>query len=319
MPPVPMADLALNVFAKPLQTSLSVLSLLRRSGEHIGKVYLQFEPYGSNFDTASPYVIAEYLGERAVLHQPEHWCARKPADPARYGDPAYRLSVRYQFAFERSDKRYLMILHNDVLLLKDIVGAMLERIDGHFAVGQIGQCWNCPAANAEVVAEVFPGRASCTPETYADFILSPAELARLYRIAAEHGLFVRPYPEGWAPYYAEIGWPLPECRVNEWACLVDLSRTRPLTVPHGPVPPFGVFQPCGRICLDTAAGWFRELNRLGMRAGHMEIAPYLRHWVGHDKITESRYLKAEDNARRILERSFPEFAAWCRKRKNGMF
>ncbi len=312
-------DLALNVFAKPLQTSLSILSLLRHSGQYIDTIYLQFEPYGSAFDTASPYVVAEYLGEQARIYQPKYWFELKAADPARYNDPEYRLSVRYQHAFENSDKRYLLTIHNDVLVMKDIVGAMLEHIDGHFAVGQIGQCWNCPAANAEAVAAALPGRAPCTPEAYAGFSLTPDELTRLYRIAAERGVFVRPYPEGWTPYYAENGWPLPECRVSEWACLTDLSLTRPLTVPNGPVPPFGAFEPCGPICLDTAVGWFRELNRRGLRAKHLDIAPYLKHWVGNGKMTRAKYLKAEDNARRILERSFPDFVSWCKNRKNGMF
>ena len=126
----PVVDLALNVFAKPLQTSLSILSLLRHSVRYIDIIYLQFEPYGSAFDTASPYVIAEYLGERARIYQPKYWFELKAADPARYADPEYRLSVRYQHAFENSDKRYLLTIHNDVLVMKDIVGAMLERIDG---------------------------------------------------------------------------------------------------------------------------------------------------------------------------------------------
>ena len=66
-------------------------------------------------------------------------------------------------------------------------------------------------------------------------------------------------------------------------------------------------------------GWFRELNRRGLRAKHLDIVPYLKHWVGNGKMTQAKYLKAEDNARRILERSFPDFVSWCKSRKNGMF
>ena len=40
-------DVAMNIFAKPYQTALSVLSLFKHSGGHVGNVWLQFEPYGS--------------------------------------------------------------------------------------------------------------------------------------------------------------------------------------------------------------------------------------------------------------------------------
>ena len=50
-------DVAVNIFAKPFQTALSLLSLLKHSGEHVGVIWLQFEPYGSRHDAISPYYI----------------------------------------------------------------------------------------------------------------------------------------------------------------------------------------------------------------------------------------------------------------------
>ena len=144
----PVVDVALNVFAKPYQTALSLLSLFKFSGAHIDRVYLQFEPYGSAFDHASPYIMAEYFQDRAVVSQPEIWLQLDAADPSRLNDPAYRHSIRYQYAFEHSDKQFLLTLHNDVLVLRDMVGAMLEQIKDAFAIGSVGQCWNCPAARS---------------------------------------------------------------------------------------------------------------------------------------------------------------------------
>lgn len=318
-----LVDAAVNIFAKPYQTALSVLSLLRFSGERIDKVYLQFEPAGSMYDPAPPYAIAEYLGDRAVPFQPGHWLKREDSDPRRLArDEAYRLSVRYQYAFEHSAKARLFVIHNDVLIKKDIVGAMLAVMgegDNVFAVGQLGQCWNCPASQEAIVRDAGLGDSPCSPERYRDFRPDTDGLQRLYEAAPRHGFFVRGYAEGWNDAYRTAAWPLPECRINEWGCLVDLALTRAHVMPHGPVLPFGAFEACGTGSLDTATPWFRELCRLGLDARPMAIAPYLTHWVGNAKKTEYKYSRAEGNARGILEKHFPGFVAWCRKRGNGLF
>ena len=87
-------DVAMNIFAKPYQTALSVLSLFKHSGGHVGNVWLQFEPYGSQYDIVSPYAIAQYLsgkiGDRCRVFQPDYWLDLNAADPARIHEPAYR-------------------------------------------------------------------------------------------------------------------------------------------------------------------------------------------------------------------------------------
>lgn len=316
---LPTVDVVLNIFAKPYQTSLSVLSLLRFCDNRIDRLYLQFEPYGSMYDKASPYVVAEYLGKRAIVSQPAHWLELDAPDPEKLDNAAYRQSIRYQYAFEHTDKDFLFVMHNDVLVKKDIIGALLENIDGAFAAGQLGQCWNCPAANAALVREAGLGSKPCTPGSYREFQPDFAGLERLYTLARQHDVFVRPYDDAWHAHYAENAWPLPECRVNEWACLVDMRQTRNLALPHGPVPPFGAYEECGRICLDIAVPWFRELHRQGLFARHVNIEPYLTHWVGTGKMTEYRYTRAEGNARAILLKNFPDFVAWCKKQGNNMF
>lgn len=315
----PKVDVAVNVFAKPYQTSLSVLSLLRACDKHIDKIYLQFEAYGSTFDDVPPYVIADYIGERAVVTQPQYWLKREAPDLARLDDTAYRHSIRYQYAIENTDKRFLFIMHNDVLIKKDIIGAMLGNIDGAFAIGQLGQCWNCPARDGASVAAAGLGNTPCSPESYRDFQPDAPSLAKLYTEARKNGLFVRPYDAGWEKQYSESGWTLPECRVSEWSCLTDISQTRELTWPNGPVTAFGAFEQCGTGCLDTAVAWFRQLNRKGLFARHMDIAPYMIHWVGTGKKSEYKYSQSEGNARSILEKNFAPYVAWCKKQNNGLF
>jgi hypothetical protein len=315
-------DVAINIFAKPRATSLSLLSLLRFSGRHIDRLYLQFEPYGSNFDRASPYEPAKYLreslGDRVIIIQPDYWLGLRAPEREKLGDSAYRLGIRYEYAFEHTDKKYLFILHNDVLIKADIIGALLGKIGGCFAAGSIGQCWNCPAGNAETARTAgFP--APCTPDSYREFRPDFAGLEALYDAALKTGRFVRSYRQGWEGHYRDCAWPLPECRVNEWGCLVDVEQTRPLVIPQGCILPFGAFEQCGAICLDTAVSWFRDLHRRGLSACNMDLRPYLTHWVGTGKMSAYSYTKAEDNAGNLLRKGFPDFVTWCGANKNRMF
>ena len=308
-------DVAVNIFAKPYQTALSVLSLLRESSAHVGTIWLQYEPMGSRYDRVSPYVVASYLKEvldwPCRVSQPEHWLALEAPDPARLGDPAYRLSIRYQDAFEHSKSRKLLLMHNDIYVFGDALGDMLAAMGDAFAIGQLGQCWRCPAHAARVVKDVMDCP-PCSSERYDAFRPDAAALRRLYAHARELGVAVRPYEECFTELFDEQPWPLPECRVNEWFCLLDLARTRPHCMPLGPALPPGAFGACGRYNLDTSVPWFRAMHALGFRARHFDLTRYLRHWVGTGKMSASRYTMAEDNARKLLVKHFPDYMAWLR-------
>ncbi|WP_288229161.1 hypothetical protein [uncultured Desulfovibrio sp.] len=315
-------DVAVNIFAKPFQTALSLLSLLKHSGEHVGVIWLQFEPYGSRYDAIAPYYIAHYLrerlGERCRVFQPDFWLAREAVDPARLGDAAYRSGIRYQYAFERSQSRKLFLMHNDVLVLRDILGAMLREMGEAFAVGLLGQCWNCPAHREELTREVM-GCAACGPLSYADFQPGYAALRSLYTLARQRGIFVRPYDKGFADIFERRPWPLPECRINEWACLLDLEKTRPHCAPFGPSFPPGAFQQCGSACLDISVPWFRDMHALGLSARHFELQSYLKHWVGTGNKSPRRYALAEANALKLLRRHYPEYLQWLAEKSGQVF
>lgn len=309
------ADVAMNIFAKPYQTALSLLSLLEHSGSRIRRLWLQFEPFGSKYDSADPYAITRYLREKGsdiVVSQPRQWLAREPVGEEILRDPEKRRGIRYWDAFVNSDADFLFVSHNDVFIYKDIVGALLENIGDAFVIGSLGQCWNCPASKKELMRDVL-NRESCTPGAYLDFLPTSEELRRLYAAARERGIFARPYDEdNFSGEFAENPWPLPECRVNEWACLVNLKKTRPLTFPRGPAWPFGAFRAYANHNLDTGSAWFRDLHREGLRAKNFDIKPYLKHWVGTGAKSPGKYAKAEDNAKRLLEKYYPDFIAWAR-------
>lgn len=314
--PAERVDVAVNIFAKPYQTALSVLSLLKESAPHVGTIWLQYEPMGSRFDSVSPYVVARYLQEDlrwpCRVFQPDFWLAREPVDETRLGDTGYRMGIRYQYAFERSESRKLLLMHNDVFVFRDALGDMLAAMGDAFAIGHLGQCWNCPAHDTKVVRDVTGGGA-CSPGRYGEFRPDAATLRRLYAHARELGIFVRPYDEGFADGFDQQPWPLPECRVNEWFCLLDLERTRPCCAPFGPALPPGAFSACGTCNLDTAVPWFRAMHAQGFHARHFALEHHLRHWVGTGNKTPRRYALAEDNARRLLQRHFPDYMAWLQR------
>lgn len=313
-------DVAVNIFAKPYQTSLAILSLLKQSAAHVGAIWLQYEPVGSRHDKVSPYLIARYLQEElnwpCRISQPDFWLALKAVDETRLNDVAYRMGIRYQFAFENSQSRKLLLMHNDVFVFRDALGDMLKVMGDAFAIGLLGQCWNCPAHSAQVMKDVTGGP-PCSPQRYEQLRPDADTLRQIYARARQLGVFVRPYDGGFADGFDQQPWPLPECRVNEWFCLLDLERTRPHCAPFGPALPPGAFSACGPCNLDTATPWFRAMHALGMRARHFELDRYLRHWVGTGNNTASRYILAEDNARQLLQTHFPDFMTWLERSGNA--
>lgn len=307
-------DVAVNIFAKPYQTSLALLSLLRQSRQHINKIWLQYEPVGSQYDPFPAYCVYEYIKEKNLAEveasQPSHWIDLEAADPEKLPDPAYRHGIRYQYAFENSKAPLLFLMHNDVFILRDILGAMRAEMGDAIAIGQFGQCWNCPAANSEITQAVM-GRDACSPANYQDFKPTQSQLLGLYEEARKRGVFARPYDEdGFSGDFSAQPWPLPECRVNEWACLVNLEKSRPLTYPFGDAFPIGAYKPCGSLNLDIGVVWLRDMHKKGFHARHFDVKPFLKHWVGTGNNTPIRYARSEANAEAILKKHFPEYMAW---------
>ena len=309
-------DVAVNVFAMPFRTSLAVLSLLRQSGQHMGKLWLQFEPMGIEYDPVTPYCIAEYVREKRLaeceVSQPATWRNLAACSPEDLADAAQRESVRYQYAFEHSEARLLFLMHNDVFILKDILGAMREAMGDAFAIGQLGQCWNCPASRGELTRELL-GREPCAPAAYGQFKINHEQLLALYAGAKARGIFARPYALD-AGDFATVPWPLPECRINEWACLLNLQKTRQFCAPYGTDYPPGAYRACGEHNLDIGVAWFRAMHARGFQARHFDVSAYMKHWVGTGNNTPIRYAKLEDQALGLLHKHFPDYVAWLKEK-----
>lgn len=310
-------DVALNIFGKPWQTALSILSLLKQSASHINALWLQFEPMGSAYDKLSPYLIADYIKQTNLIKchvfQPETWLARGALTRDELQDPKIRQGIRYQHAFENSKMPYLFLTHNDVYILKDIIGDLKKEIGSAFSIGQLGQCWNCPAHNESLCQHTL-GRSACTPQTYFQFRPTAEELTALYANGRKKEIFARPYLSGnCIDDFRNQPWPLPECRINEWTSLINLTMTKKFCAPFGSDYPPGAYAPCCEDRLDISVPFFRDMHARQMFAKHFDISKHVRHWVGTGNKSPARYAFSEDRARNIIEKNYPDFAAWVKR------
>ncbi|WP_243311717.1 hypothetical protein [Fundidesulfovibrio agrisoli] len=297
--PKAIVDVAINVLGKPAQTALALFSLLRHSGGHIGTIYFIEEPGPLNSNYSQAELLAA-LGGRVRRFRPEATNWRYAVDPARLADPAYRHMLRYQYAFEATDKPYLLLIHNDCEFVGDAVGLLLENIGEATGAGEIGQCWLCPAAM----------RGLCGPGRYLEYRPDYPELEALYA-SIDPAVYRRKYTEAPTEELKRRPWPLPECRVNEFCCLIDMGKARPATCPQGPARPFGAYVDVGdpytgNGILDIGVAWFGDLVHMGHAFRHVELKECVLHeGVGHKALfDEERYVACEERAVDILTEKF---------------
>ncbi len=281
-------DVAISVYGKPYQTAVTLASLLDVSGEHIDRIVFHEElqqPYG---DPA--HAVASCFPGRNLQHyRSRHWLYYDYTRREQLTDRDFRLSLRYQYAWETTDKNFLFLTHNDCLYQSDIIGGMLDRLkdETYTGVGMIGQCWNCPAH--------FAGR--CNGDIYESYRPDYAEALQL--IASHPG--PRTKQGGIDP---ASPMPLPECRLNEFGCLINVARCRDQVMPLGPVMPFGAMN------VDVGTDWFRGLVLQGHRflnwSEGLWHTPFSPNGNGHAANTDRhKYDIAESRAKAYLAAHYP--------------
>lgn len=300
-------DVIINVYGKPLQTGLSLMSLMKHSGKWIDRIYFQQEPEVPPFEVGLPEHnpisfyrdrAREYFSDRIIHFRPKHFNFTMRSNATRLArDAAYRLSMRYQHGFENSDKDFALLLHNDVLVTDDVAGAMLESIGEHAGVGVIGTCEICPAHHL----------GKCDRSAYSEYRPNFKELEALYKAFEGNPNYLRRY-DFFNSDFRQRPWPLPECRLCEWACLINLKKTRKRTMPFGSGMPIGTYPSGGSSNLDIGAAWFRDMNAMGLAFKHFDLGGYVEHNHGHMTLCDARlHYYQEYRALKTLEREYPEF------------
>ena len=281
-------DVAMCVFGKPYQTVATLASLLDRSGQHIGRVFIQeekYQPWGDRVDYIKDvfpeWDVDTYIPPKFV---DTFWLSETPLgrDGTTLG------SVRYQDAWERSEADFLFVTHNDGLFKGDTIGQMLEAMgDEYSGAGIVGQCWNCPMNFAGV----------CNGDRHEGF--NPTYDEAIALIRAHPGPRMR-------EEFIDIEHPMPvsECRLGEFACLISLRKTKHLVMPLGPVVPFGWFTH------DIGVEWFRQMRLRGHRFRNMapdyQHSPFLNNGNGSIALDDhAHYLRGENAARFWLGLHYP--------------
>ena len=281
-------DVAINVYGKPYNTAVTLLSLLKHSGQHINKIYFIEElkqPENSDFT-----FLLDLLKEKIIHYKPKYWFWTEQIKPDKLKDPEYRYGVRYQYAWENSDKNYLFLTHNDVLYTGDIVGAFLENMEDHIGIGSVGQCWNCPASDAKL----------CNGDEYLSYKPSYKEFEALLKN------YNAPRKKDYKNFVNKKNpWPLPECRLNEWVAMINLKVAREITYPKGDAIPFGVYG------LDLATLWFRDVLQKGYTVKNYNFNNLAHHaWTtttgnGHGALfNKDLYQDSESIAKQKLAEEF---------------
>jgi hypothetical protein len=267
-------DVVINVYGKPFNTAATLYSLLKHSGKWIDKIYFiqeKKQPHNSNFD-----FLKVALKEKIVSYTPGLWLWVRPFHSRFiFRFKPFRMAVRYQYGWEKTDKEHLFITHNDVLYTADIIGAMLGGIGNNIGIGPVGQCWNCSAHFAGV----------CNSDKY--LFYKPTYPALKELLAKFPGSREKDY--GNLPR-KDRPWPLPECRLNEWSAMINMKIARKATLPYGRAIPFGAFYE-----LDIGTGWFSDVVNMGHKVKNFPLEGYGTHaWAGTVPSGHAALLNADE-------------------------
>lgn len=313
MPDNITVDVCFQVFGKPWQTALTLLTLDRFMRQEINKIFFIIEYAQPKIDSSDLTILDGLVPNMESICLKE-WLGLEPMDQSRIGFKEYRQNLRYQYAFENTSADYLMVSHNDVIYKRNVITHFLSNIGNHIAIGEIGQCWNCPAKRDDIIESLNQEDITqpCHREDYENFKLDFEQLKVAYKIARAKKYPLRYEAEkGLTEEYKINPWPLPECRVNEWCCLINMQLARKATAPLGSGRPFGAYLK-GH---DLGSAWFRDMHLQGFRAKHIDISKYIIHRPGHKALFNHRiYKENEISAVQIIKKSFPEAYEHLKKR-----
>ncbi|WP_031529166.1 hypothetical protein [Dyadobacter crusticola] len=302
-------DVCVIYYGKPYQTIISILSLLKFSGQHIKKLYITveksqpFDKFGDVYHvikTITPLIEVD-------LYYPKHFYQLGYLDYERTRrDTAYRYQIPYQYALENATGDYLFIMHNDMVFRRDMIGEMLPVFsDPNVAgTGSIGQCWSCPGFSAGL----------CHGSKFEQYVPTQEEAILLHEKynTPRKEMDIRILKTGRVH-------PMPECRLNEYACMINLDLYRKTTLPKGDNVCFG-----GNwgFTADLGTGWFHQMVNQGFRFQHFVLEDYATHSqfnpIGqgiHAYSKEENYNLSEQNALEYLKANYGTDAALDRSYK----
>lgn len=137
-----------------------------------------------------------------------------------------RENSRYQNAIDNTDKKYLLVIHDDIVFYKpfvqDIIAQFLD--DSRLAIiGDLGQCWRCEYKQK-----------GCTPH----------KIVQGYRPS-----------QAWPNIEPGMNGHMWPCRINEWCAILNVDVAREIEKKYQVL--YGNMDNSG----DTSAYWFSLVNK----------------------------------------------------------
>lgn len=290
-------DVAMMVYGKPYHTAVALHSLYKHSGHLINKIYVTFEKK-QPFEADTEILKDLLKGLPVEYNVSTHFFGPRDMSKGfiqrlKFYIPSYRKSIKYQYAWEKSNNKYLFVLHNDMLFTGDLLSFYMDEIKGDLAMGTIGQCWNCPANGKH-----------CDSHRYFEYRPNAKEIEELY-----HNFPIQRAVTQGMVGADKLGWPLPECRLNEYVTLFNLPMAKRIGIPFGSIRPFGIHSN-----LDFGIPWFRDVSLKGYKLRHVDFAEYAQHgWTSNaaggtpSLVNQELYIWEENQAKELLES--PNFKA----------
>lgn len=257
-------DVSVCYYGKPYHTLLAIKSLLKYSVQHINKILITVEKKQPQNEIGGIYVLRDGLkGLPVEYFYPRYFYNLGDIDEQRARvDEAYRFQIPYQYPLERSEMPFVFVMHNDCLFHGDMLGAMIDTIQKQTkpvaGIGPIGQCWNCPAS--------FEGL--CQSSHFMDFKKSTSYLMDLM---ARHDIPRREITERLISEGKTH--PLPECRLNEYASLINTALYKEHCLPRGPLVTYAGNWGGN----DWGTVWFYQMVNQGMHFVHQTLEEFATH------------------------------------------
>ena len=296
-------DVSIAFYGKPYQAIVTIKTLMQYSGQHIDKIYLSRERLQPHDDYVGIFKIIDYFRNdpsvKLVVQYPHYFLGLGVRDHERAKvDTRFRQSIMYQYPLEVSDKKYLVVMHNDMLFYGDMIGDMLKEFEkgpkNLVGVGSIGQCWSCPAG---------PDWGNkCNSKMFEQYVPTTEEAIALAEAHAtpRRDIQLKVIRNGRTHI-------LTECRLNEYCAMIDLEKYRKETLPNGDIGCYGG----GWNGVDTATIWSHDMFKRGYTFRHLTLEDYTRHAAfdttgsGTKANSSSEtYWNAERNAEKYINEKF---------------
>lgn len=262
-------DVCIAFYGKPYHVIVTIKTLLKYSSQHIDKFIISRERRQPHDDYSGIFKIIDYFRDnpkvKLEVHYPKHHLGLGVIDKERAKtDELWRQSIMFQYALETTDKKYLCIMHNDLLFHGDMIGDMLrvfEKGDERLAgVGSIGQCWSCPAGK--------DWGNKCSSAQYEQYVPTKEEALALTAAHDTPRREIQLDVIGKGRVHM-----LPECRLNEYCALLDVEKYRKETLPGGDIGCYGGVWGGS----DLATIWSHDMYARGYKFRHLTLEDYCKH------------------------------------------